>query len=94
MVKIRNKEYAAQQLKGQVTLEFTFCFIIVLLLLYGCIMAFRWAGLSFAGIRQEHESSLTTGINESWTFYKEGPYKQVNPDFYEPLKMNLIFNNW
>ena len=83
-----------QPVKAQVTLEFTFCFIIVLLLIYGCIMAFRWAGLSFADIRKTHEDTLIQGIDPNWTSYNSGPFKQVNPDFYKPLKMNLVFNNW
>ncbi len=32
--------------KGQVTLEFTFCFIIVLLFFYSVVKAMQWAGIS------------------------------------------------
>ena len=80
---------------GQVFLEFTFCFLVLLLLLYGCVMAFRWAGLSFADIRTSHDSALRDqSVDEGWTIADNGPLKQLNPNFYKPRNMNLVFNNW
>ena len=80
--------------QAQVTLEFTFCFVIALLLIYGCIMAFRWAGLSLANRRIEHEDVLYNGIDERWIGYDQSPAKQVDPNFSKPLPMNMVFNSW
>ena len=83
-----------QKPKGQVILEFTFCMIILLLLIYGCIKAFRWAGVSLADRRITHESTLFSSPNELYSALDDGPLKQINPDFYKPLPMNLMFNKW
>ena len=80
--------------KAQVTLEFTFCFVVVLLLIYGCIMAFKWAGVSLAARQKQHNDTLTSGINEQWVEWETGPLKQLNPDFAEPVPMDMVFNRW
>ncbi len=46
---------------GQATIEFTFAVIMILLLAYGLIMVFRWAGLTFAERRYKQETSMTQG---------------------------------
>ena len=91
--KIRNPNHKKS---AQVTAEFTFCFIMVLLLFYGCVMAFRWAGASLAARRVAHDSTLTQYVPTfpGWRNEESGPLKQLNPYFYEPPKMNLIFNRW
>ena len=87
-------DYSRRCRKGQVFIEFTFSFMILLLLLYGAIMAFRWAGVSLAERRIAHDNTLTTGIDERWIDANDGPLKQVKSDFYTLSPMNLIFNKW
>lgn len=50
--------------KAQATIEFTFAVILVLLLLYGFIMVFRWVGLSYVERRQAQEGSLISSTKE------------------------------
>ena len=79
---------------AQTTIEFTFCMIIVLLLLYGTIRAFMWVGVDLAERRMAHDSTLTVPIDEHWTSDADGPLKQLTPDFYATQGMNLVFNGW
>ena len=80
--------------QGQVILEYTLCLIIVLLLIYGCIMIFRWAGVNLADERIGHDASLRSKIEENWGSYTQSPLNQVRPDFAEPTEMNFVFNGW
>ena len=82
------------QRSAQTTLEFTFSLIIILLLLYSCVMIFRWAGVSLMERRVAHDSVLTESIDESWVVYNSGPLKQLKKDFYKPDDMNFVFNGW
>ena len=82
---------------AQVTIEFTFCIIIVLLLLFGTIRAVVWVGQDLAERRQAHDSSLTAPIDDDWGVGFEessGPLKQLTTDFYDTKRMNLVFNKW
>lgn len=49
--------------KAQVMLEFTFCMIILFLMMYGIIMVFRWTGVDLAQRQQTHDAVLTTAID-------------------------------
>lgn len=82
--------------KGQVFIEFTFCMIIILLFFYGCVMAFRWAGLSLANRRISHDNTLKVGVDDLWSSmdFTTSALKQINPKFDRGTKMNLIFNKW
>ncbi len=72
---------------AQVTLEFIFSMIIVVLLVYGTIMIFRWSGLDMANRRYSHERLLTRDpVGETY----EQILRQIDPHFHEPLKMNAI----
>jgi len=44
---------------GQALMEFSFCMIVVLLMIYGTIMVFRWTGLDLAERRAAHDRSLS-----------------------------------
>ena len=91
--------------KGQVILEFTFCMIIVLLMLYGLTKVFTWVGRDYAGRSMAHDSTLTMPIMQSYggcmtyvngvctqfSTMADGPMKQVDPYFYTPVKMNAIY---
>ncbi len=52
---------------GQVLLEFTFCMIIVFLMMYGLFMVFRWTGIDLAGRRKAHDALLTTSVHRSYS---------------------------
>ncbi len=81
--------------KAQVTLEFTFCIIIALLLGYACLKAFRWSALDLVYRRDAHEKSLIKPVSESWQgLDTNSPINQLDGDFYRGTKMNLVFNNW
>ena len=81
---------------GQAIVEFTLCMIIVLFMIFGTIMVFRWTGMDLADRRQAHEELLKTqdieGDYSSGEGYKEGPLKQLDPYFHTPSRMNAIFN--
>jgi len=69
---------------GQVILEFTFCMVIVMLMIYGVAKVFFWTGRDLAERRQAHDAVLTGGGT---------PRDQITPDFYTKLtKMNAIWN--
>ena len=78
--------------RGQVVTEFVFCFALVLLLFWGCILVIRWAGVSLAERRTVHDATLTSFVPDDWDTFPESPFNQVNPDFHEGTKMNLIFD--
>lgn len=84
----------AGEQKAQVTIEFSLCFILGLLLFWGCIMAIRWAGVSLAERRIAHDETLLTPVDDHWDGTVAGsPLKQLEPDFFDGAQMNLIFKD-
>ena len=88
--------------EGQIILEFTFSMIIALIMLFGLMMIFRWAGYDLGWRRVDHDLKLTNAIKEDfgatcvngvgpfcfgWTI-KEGPIEQIDPYFHRPARMN------
>ena len=77
---------------AQATIEFAYCMVVVLVLLYGIVMAFRWSGVSLAVRAHKHTSTLTQFISR---YYQEGlqpsPATQVNPNFYTPSRKDFDF---
>ena len=51
---------------AQVILEFTFCMIIIFLLIYGTVMVFRWTGVDLVERRKAHDSLLVADIAQNW----------------------------
>ena len=82
--------------KGQVALEFTFCFIVLLILVYGGLKAVEWVGKSYGGRQKDHETILTLPCGpddcESATFLRDTPLKQVNPDFGDFRDMDIAID--
>lgn len=68
--------------KAQTTVEFTFSFFLMLLLFYGCLLVFRWAGASMAERRIAHERILQQPVRDDWTGLA-GPESQLDTDFYD-----------
>lgn len=53
-------------LNGQAAIEFVFCMIIVLLMMYGTIMIFRWSGVDLAERRMAHDKTLRQDVAGGW----------------------------
>ena len=69
--------------KAQVILEFTFCMIIVLLMMYAAAKVCFWTGRDFAERASAHDRKLI-GTND--------PLSQIDPYFYDrPVKMNAVY---
>ena len=82
---------------GQVTVEFTFCMVIVILLMYAVVKAFRWAGVDLAERRAASEGTFITNINEKWAntlVNTQGPGKQLVSNFYRTKRLGMVFNKW
>ncbi len=78
--------------KGQVMVEFTFCMIILFLMMYGLVMVFRWAGLDLSQREAAHDALLTSPIVEAYgAAPSTGPLRQIDPYFYQPAKMNGVW---
>jgi len=84
-----NKKNSA---KGQTMIEFTFCMIVTMLMLYSTIMIFRWAGLDIVNRRKAHEALLNTGVAETYPTVGDGPQKQISRYFYRPMPMKAVWN--
>lgn len=114
-------------LRGQSIMEFSFCMVVVLLMLYGTVMVFRWTGIDLAERRLAYERSLAADAFEDYgdcmvynrndppacvpmehpscgVFYEccrclegstqeDGPLKQLEPVFYEPVRMNAVWGD-
>lgn len=69
--------------KGQVILEFTFCMIVILIMIYGVVKVFHWAGEDVVERQRAHDSVLLGGGS---------PRDQINPYFYGAADMNAIWD--
>jgi len=70
--------------KGQVILEFTFCMIVILIMIYGITKAFHWTGHDIAQRRISHDAVLTNSALS--------PIEQIDPYFYKPGNMNAVWD--
>jgi len=69
--------------KGQSILEFSFCIIIVVVLIQALIVIFKWSSLDYPERRIAHDQSLVTSIPDNWYSPSAGPLRQLDPDFFE-----------
>lgn len=88
-------------------LEFTFCMIILFLMMYGIIMVFRWVGLDLGQRQKAHDTVLTQAIDTAYgssvttwngtdfvttsTAVERGPLTQIDPYFYTSESMNAVW---
>ncbi len=82
---------------AQVTLEFTFSMVLVLLLMYGVVRVMGWLSLTLAERRVAHDHSLTARTDvENWKniYTDPSPLLQLQPEFYTTNKLRLVFNSW
>ena len=100
-------KFSKKSKQGQVTIEFMFSMIVVLLMIYALVMIFRWGGIDLIGRRQSHESKLLVQINEhygacrqfnmvtytcdEWFDIHSGPMQQLDPNFCRVVPMNAIW---
>ena len=76
---------------GQAIMEFTFCMIVVLLMIYGTAMIFRWTGMDLAERRIAHENSLYSDAMENFDSPEQGPLNQLESFSYVPIEMNAVW---
>ncbi len=67
---------------GQVILEFTFCMIIILLMIFGATKVFHWTGRDLVERQRAHDEVLRETVP---------PRQQIDPYFYTPTKINAIY---
>ena len=77
-------------------MEFSFCMIIVLLMIFATMMIFRWTGLDLVQRRTVYEESLVQDAEEDYVSRSDGkvdsgPIKQLQTYFSEPMKMNAVW---
>jgi len=68
---------------GQVILEFTFCMIVILIMIYGVIKVFHWAGKDIVERRIVHDETLLKDVS---------PRDQIKPLLYIPGRMNAVWD--
>lgn len=69
---------------AQVILEFTFCMIVILIMIYGVVKVFFWTGRDLAERRISHDEVLTSESLNS--------LEQIDPYFYTPISMNAVWD--
>jgi hypothetical protein len=80
-----------------VSIEFSFALIVVVLMMYGMMRAFRWVGLDLAARRQAHDDTLVQNVLEDWAPLQKdakGPPVQLKDHYHKPASMGLVFNQW
>jgi len=100
------REKTKKFFRGQVIVEYTFCLIIVFLMVYSMIKIFRWSGVNLAQRQKDHQTLLIAPINPdvgkcldydingvclARVEESEGPLKQIDPYFSDPLPMNAVW---
>ncbi len=75
---------------GQVSLEFMFGMIGVVLLVVGMIQVFAWTGTDLMKRFNSHDALLVSPISTS---QPAGPLEQVRPMFYSITKINATVNS-
>lgn len=71
--------------KAQASIEFAFAMIIVLLIVYGLIMVFRWVGVTYAERRFKQEKSLSLPATE------EEQLENMSNAGYKPRHLDAVY---
>ena len=72
--------------KAQSTIEFTFAMIVIMLLIFGMMQTFRWAGLDLANRRVMQDNSILS-LDSSGD-----PASQLNSDIDSVLPMAAVYH--
>ncbi len=81
--------------KAQVLIEFTFCMIVIFLMIYAAMMIFFWTGSDLSERRAAHDAALTMGnivTDYDLTTLRNSPLKQIDSYFYRPGRMNAVWD--
>ncbi len=87
MIKRKNRN---NKLKGQATLEFAFCFLVVLLIFYSIVKTMQWIGVSFSQTANQHEVMYADG--SSTGLHNYDPMDQLDAVNEKNPQMNIVFN--
>jgi len=63
-MKKEEKNNRLQKKQAQATLEFAFCFIVVMLLFYSCVKAMQWVGIALVRPRIDHQEVMRNPPND------------------------------
>jgi len=66
--------------KAQVIIEFSFCMIVLLLMLYSTMMIFHWSGIDLVGRRIAYDNSLFLPVSQDYSVSYDGTFFGLNPD--------------
>ena len=91
------KRNSKQRKKAQVIIEFTFSMIIVMLMMFSLIKIFGWTGIDLVERRIGHDTTLRQAVNApdyTSATIGDGPLGQIDPYFYQPVKMNAIWRGF
>ncbi len=80
MIKQKTIKHKKQNFLAQVTLEFIFCFLMVLLIFYSCVKAMQWFGKATIAPHAQHRSMHQSQTNA---------FLQINQpaDFPVPIRL-------
>ena len=74
---------------GQVTMEFIFAILAVVMLIVGTVRVFSWAGRDLVARTIYHEVTLTAPITKE----PLEPLKQLSPLFFSSMEVGAYVNN-
>ena len=79
---------------GQVMIEFTFCMIIVFLMIFSLTKIFEWSGREFTNRRQQHDTVLRSTATRDYVDPSDSEQiQQISPYFSGGADMNAIWTN-
>lgn len=95
MNRLRRKKGEGYQ--GQTMIEFTFCMIIVFLMVFSLTKIFEWSGRELVARRLGHDTRLTytdASLTRSYTSAADSEQiAQISPFFSSGVDMNAVWNN-
>ncbi|MDP8265173.1 MAG: hypothetical protein P9M12_06840 [Candidatus Aceula lacicola] len=83
------KEKKRNKTKGQATLEFAFCFLVLLLFFYSVVKAMQWIGITLVKPSKEHRQMYAEGMSNSPNY---NPLNQLRGVDETLPKLDLVFN--
>lgn len=84
------KRYKKNKTRGQATLEFAFCFLVVLLIFYSIVKTMQWIGVSLSQTANQHEDMYADGSTTGLRDYD--PMDQLKIVDEKNPKMEIVFN--
>lgn len=69
MLRLKKKKrwpYVSVMTQGQIIMEFVFSMMVLLIMLYGTMMVFRWTGIDLGFRRLSHDQMLNKPVNDSY----------------------------